>query len=171
MIANSKILILIIPLIILGLSYLCLLKPKYTKLQTTGGLTLKNLKSSLETKEDYLENLKSLKISYNNLSTEEKDKLEQILPVKKDIPNLFVHFQNLVNLQGLKLAAISFTEENLEGKVKTLDINLDLRGGNYQILKSFLANLEKDVKIVDVVSINFAKEGYNLKLKTYYLTD
>ena len=176
LVANFRLFSLIIPLIILGCGYLYFLRPKYNYLKMTGGLTLNILKSSLQSKKEYLKNLEELKITYNNLTEEEKEKLEQILPLKKDIPNLFVHFENLIKQNGLKLSSINFTEEDtteedIKKGVKILNIDLGLKGGNYQILKKFLTNLEQDIKIMDVVSISFSPEGYNIKLKTYYLSE
>ena len=169
-IANFKLFSLIIPVIILGCGYLYLLKPKYIYLKETGSLTLQSLKKSLLTKKEYLENLKKLKKSYNNLSMEDREKLEEILNWDKDIPNLFVHFENLVEKRGMTLASINFAEGKGEGAIKTLNIDLAVAGGNYQILKDFLDDLEKDIKIIDVDSVIFSAEGYNLALKTYYLT-
>ncbi len=122
-------------------------------------------------KKEYLKNLNELKIVYNNLSDEEKNKLEQILPLKKDFPNLFVHFENLVQQNGFQLGGIDFKEENFTERIKALNINLGLKGGNYQLLKSFLKNLEEDIKMIDVGSVSFTKEGYSLTLKTYYLKE
>lgn len=169
--ANFRIFALITPLIILFVGYFYILKPKYDYLKETGGLTIKTLQKSLDLKKEYLKNLNELKVTYNNLSDEEKNKLEQILPLKKDLPNLFVHFESLVKQNGFQLGGIDFKEEDFTERIKALSISLGLKGGNYQLLKGFLKNLEEDVKMVDVISVSFTKEGYSLTLKTYYLKE
>ena len=167
--ANFKLFSIVMPIIILSWGYFYLLKPKFNYLEEIGGLTLQSLKQSLQVKKEYLRNLERLKITYNNLTTEDKEKLDQILNQEKDIPNLFVHFENLVNKNEMELSAINFTEGSSEGMVGVLNVDLFLTGGNYQILKKFLDTLEKDIKIMDIDSISFSKEGYNLSLRTYYL--
>jgi len=62
LVANFRLFSLIIPLIILGCGYLYFLRPKYNYLKKTGGLTLNILKSSLQSKKEYLKNLEELKL-------------------------------------------------------------------------------------------------------------
>ncbi|TSC95594.1 MAG: Uncharacterized protein Athens101410_468 [Parcubacteria group bacterium Athens1014_10] len=171
LVANFGLFSFIIPLVLLSFSYFYLLAPKYAYLKEIGGLTLQSLKEAVLTKGEYLSNLKELKEVYNRLSDDEKERLKQILPKNKDITNLFIHFENLVEKNGLELGGINFTDLKSEGKIKILNIKLSLKGGNYQIFKKFLQNLEKDVKILDVNSVNFSVDGYDLSINTYYLED
>lgn len=167
-VANFKLFIFVVPIAILAVGYVYFLKPKYEKVQIAGGLTLKTLNDSFKVKMEYLDNLKNLEKSYNNLSPEEKEKLKQTLPFEEDLPNLFVHFEKLVKESGFSLGSIKFIPGTEEGKVKTLNIELGLDDGNYQSLKSFLVKLERDVKIIDVEAVSFSASGYSLKLKTYF---
>lgn len=167
--ANYKIISLIVPVAILAGGYFYLLKPKYQSLKGISGLIAGNLKISLQAKKEYFENLSDLEEFYDNLNEEDKEKLEQILPFEKDLPNLFVHFESLVKQSGLKLNSIDFSEGSVKEIIKILDVKLSLTGGDYLTFKKFLDRLEKDIKIIDITSISFSKEGYDLKFRTYYL--
>lgn len=167
-VANFKLFIFVAPLTILLVGYVYFLKPKYEKVQIAGGLTLKTLNDSFKVKMEYLENLKNLEQSYNNLSPEEKEKLKQTFPFDEDLPNLFVHFKKIAKENGFTLGAIRFNKGQEEGKIRALNIELSLDDGSYESLKKFLEKLERDVKIIDVDSVAFSASGYSLKFKTYF---
>jgi len=120
------------------------------------------------------------------------DKIDLILPLKEDIPNLIVQVESLVFEQGLildKLEVSTPTEDgggtiNLEdvrankessvSKYKTLTISLGFTG-DYSALKNFLKATEENMRLIDIESIGVSPESENmgifrfdLSLKTYY---
>jgi len=120
------------------------------------------------------------------------DKIDFILPLKEDIPNLLVQVEALVLEQGLildKLEVTTPTEETGGGvslaenrakketsttKYNTLNIDLGFTG-DYSALKNFLKATEENMRLIDINSIGISPESeasgifrFDLSLKTYY---
>ena len=53
-----------------------------------------------------------------------------------------------------------------------LDITLSVQGGDYFKLKGLLANIERHLRLMDVMALSFAggtdMSGYSLALRTYF---
>lgn len=129
--------------------------------------------------------------------------LEQILPGVPKVPELLAQLDALVRSSGFTINSVDFSESeasvggagsrsaakakakagskpevqvnlNLDKNIRLVNINLNLTGGDYPAFKKFLDALEKNMRLLDVVSIDFTSslaEGtdYNLALITYYL--
>ncbi|MBD3282237.1 MAG: type 4a pilus biogenesis protein PilO [Candidatus Portnoybacteria bacterium] len=122
------------------------------------------------------------------------DRLEYILPVEKDIPNLIVQLEALAVESGLFLDSIDFfaqdkkarsraerirsgAEDNKVENYNTLNISLAAMG-SYSALKFFMENVEKNIRIMDIQSINFSSASsgdsdvglfnFEIKIETYY---
>lgn len=64
------------------------------------------------------------------------------------------------------------TVEDSSG-IKELNVSFIITGGNYDNLKSFLSDIEKNLRLFDIYDINFGstKEGpYSMNLRTYYIS-
>lgn len=75
-------------------------------------------------------------------------------------------------LQALP-AAQAAKASDIDLDLRTLDIAINLQGGNYEILKLFLESLEQSRRLIDVVSLNFSSDlsNYTLNLRLYYLPE
>ncbi len=130
------------------------------------------------------------------LMNSEINKFFLALPDKKEIPQLLIQFENLAVNNGLLFEAIQFvseqekdlgfgltgSQENQDLKTKAFNsssVNLTV-SGSYQAFKGYLSDLEKNIRVMDVKSINFGQEGeaneslnleifkYELALDVYY---
>ena len=123
-----------------------------------------------------------------------------ILPREKDIPGLFVQMQEIAKKNNFLLGSIAFSDaefsldakgekenvnaqnnENADAQnsaqsisgIKEMNVSFIISGGNYDNLKSFLSDIEKNLRLFDIYDINFGstKEGpYSMNLRTYYLS-
>jgi Tfp pilus assembly protein PilO len=149
-------------------------------------------KQILLDKQDFLATVKELSGAYKK-NKENIDKINFILPLKEDIPNLLVQVEALVLEQGLvldKLEVNTPTEEatgrvidprdlsagqgTANTKYKTLTIDLAFTG-DYSALKNFLKATEENMRLIDIDSIGISPESeasgifkFILSLKTYY---
>lgn len=151
---------------------------------------IKIQKETLLEKQDFLAKLETLKKDYQ----ENKDiveKVDYILPSGKDEPNLIVQLEALAIEGGLVLEGFEIipSQEGIIGKAqgvrvqaesdskkyKSLTVTLKLVG-DYSSLKKFLGEVENNVRLMDVESIDFSPQSgldfqffnFDISLKTYY---
>ena len=161
-------------LIVLILSFLFILKPKYTQI-SQARQELKTKQEEFASQKSYLDEVKKLLSNYQKITGEDVEKITKVLPSEKDIAGLFVQMEAMaresgLNLLGLDIAEKGETPELAKFKIKESDITLNLTGGDYPAFKKFLSTVESNLRIMDVISINFAPEAatYAINLKTYY---
>lgn len=183
---DKKLIVIIATVICSGLIVFLLIFPAFEKIRTLGA-ELKLEKESLDREKEAVEQLSVLEKEYLAV-LEERKKIGDILPQDRDIPGLLVQLEAISSENGLVLEAVNFVEEKPkiflgEGEVlvteyKTLDVSLDLLG-SYKAFKSFIKAVEENIRLMDIVSSDFAGEGeggtvasnilsFNVKLKTYY---
>lgn len=141
---------------------------------------------------DYKDNSLELERRYNIIEKEvENDinKLYDILPPKKDLPNIMAQIEALVNNHGFVLGSINMstddedlkkrdlplitTEDQKIDLIKEIDIDVFIfsEDGGYERVKELLDAFERHIRFVDIISFGFEKnmESYSIILKTYYL--
>lgn len=171
-----KLLTFLIVILILGGGYLFILEPKYRESGQGSKDNLNLSKTELLRRQQHLNQLKKLVDKYNSISPKEISRIKMILPEGKDIPGLFVQFQTLAAKNNLLLSSISFDETPMgieKDAIKKININVDLLGGStnsYQEVKSFIASVETNLRLLDIDSIFFNPESsaYSLTVVAYY---
>lgn len=130
---------------------------------------IKNLRSIIKTKQTEFQNQQERLRSFEEFQkTNGFEKLNQILPNQPEIPELMMQLETMASQNNLILKTINFTEAQNE---ITGQITL---AGSYQDLKNYLQALENNLRLIDVINLNFraAKEesvyDFNLTLKAYY---
>jgi Tfp pilus assembly protein PilO len=128
----------------------------------------------------------------NQLSNADLDRLQKLIPENSDNVKLILELQELADLYGLQIRTASSKEEETEEDQnlnKGFDIeskdygiitlNFNLTGG-YDEFISFLAEVERKLRITDITSLSFSplaeddarqKYDYQLGLQTYWLKD
>lgn len=135
---------------------------------------------SLEDLKDTIANINELSNKYDK-SEEDINKLAIAIPSTPQIPELLIQVEELVKKNGLILGNIDFSVEGgggeglLQSDIGTIAINVSVEG-TYAGLKNILNDIEKNIRLMDVVSVNFSKtdketgfSGYSISLNTYYL--
>ncbi len=147
-------------------------------------------KEAFSEKQALLLKIEELKSGYEE-NKESLEKVSYILPAEQDIPNLIVQLEALAFENGLVLESINLSssektssgmaEEVRESQQGTtsqdyqiLTANLKVIG-DYSGFKNFLKAVENNIRLMDVVSLNFSGESgglglfrFDITLKTYY---
>jgi Tfp pilus assembly protein PilO len=157
-----------------------LIWPRYSRLGESKDKLLfqKNL---LQTQTEYLGNLQKLISNYESIKTADKEKLARMLPKEVDEPALFTLFESLATKNNITMLAIDISEKEPGAEIKNLGlkevhiaVNLasNLAPSDiYGDFKNFLTDLEINIRLMDVISINYTPESasYVLNARTYRL--
>ncbi|MDQ3244771.1 MAG: type 4a pilus biogenesis protein PilO [bacterium] len=136
---------------------------------------------------------------YNSLTTDNLDRLNKLLPESVDNIRLILEIEKIASPYGMELKDVRYDTLNKDkapdGKANTAGTpngvadnkiygSWDLEfatEGKYEDFLKFIADLENNLRIVDITSIKFtsssvSKEAldeykYNFKIKTYWLKD
>lgn len=188
----------IIPIILIGIAitgFFMFTNPMYTEFV--------DIKSQMASYDEALSNSKMLENErdkltkiYNSIDTSNLEKLQKLLPDGVDNIRLVLEIEKLalpygMILKDVKYATIATNKmKDVAGGLKanasekdygTWDLEFSTEG-TYSNFLSFLKDLENNLRIVDVVSIDFSSDTgsglnptsqeaykYNLKIKTYWL--
>lgn len=124
-------------------------------------------------------NLNRLINQYNEKLTE-VESFSKVIPEGQGIPELLVGLEDIASGSGLAFSGVSFRTKDLKVPgFKTLVMEIKVKG-SYPNFKNYLENLEKSLRIFDVISVSFTGVGpgqssininnleFNLLVNTYY---
>ncbi|MDP2586968.1 MAG: hypothetical protein Q8P32_04345 [Candidatus Komeilibacteria bacterium] len=191
-------------ILVLAVGLFWLVFPKYQGLREVATGSLPDKIGELQALEDYAVKIKQLEKVIADWQVKNQAKvaiLEQVLPDTPRVPELIAQLDALARSNGFIINSVDFTESeapvsgadsrsaakakagsqpevqanlNLDKNIRLVSINLNLTGGDYSAFKKFLDALEKNMRLLDVLSIDFsstlsAGTDYTLALMTYYL--
>jgi hypothetical protein len=154
--------------------------PAYERLAESQGDLASN-QQSLDAQTQALRNTKKLLENYDAISAEDKKKIEGMLPGNLDEAGLFTLFETLAQKNKITVLALDISEKEAAPELKNLGIRevniaLNLASGPsatdmYGDFKRFLTDLELNLRLMDVISINYTPEAsaYVLNIRTYRL--
>lgn len=182
--------IIIVMLIILIVSFFLLIKPKYKSI-------LDSIQSNVYQKEKiYLQQYKKLNESkqlislYKSFDVQGVEKINNIIPKSYIKEDLFTELENIVVSNGfiLKSIQIDLDMENvkknrsdvvninnpvLPPEIDQIRVHMSVGSMDYYGLKYLIKVLENNLKLMDIVDLDFNPESSILKIEfwTYYLKD
>jgi hypothetical protein len=196
-------------IILLLIGIFIFILPKWNEISELGLADYKTELDRLDKKEAYLKDLIKMVEAYNRINQTQINELKKVIPEEEDYAGLFVTMDQLTKQSGFELVSIDIAKEQVEAEkasaaaspeeksatqtkenkasastalsnIKTLDIAITLSGSSdYKLLKNFLNNLEKNLRLMDASTISFtaleatggavASGGFSVNLKTYYL--
>lgn len=127
-----------------------------------------------------------LLLKYNTFSTGDLDRLSKLLPDHVDNVRLVLDIDYIASTYGMRVKNVTVnTEERQEGVIgpdvsvyQSVSLSFSI-AASYDILKQFIKDLEKSLRIVDVTDISLSSSAvidggkdlyeYNISLKTYWL--
>ncbi|MDP4001751.1 MAG: type 4a pilus biogenesis protein PilO [bacterium] len=130
----------------------------------------------IKARSDILSNIKALSLEYSNKATD-ITRFASMVPEKKGVPELLSSIQALATQNGLQLTTIALSENSNPGAAdyQTQSIDLGLNGG-YLAFKSFLMALERNIRLIDIISISASPTSedspiinFSIKGNAYYL--
>jgi Tfp pilus assembly protein PilO len=136
---------------------------------------LKQLEKAKENKIGQLKTLDESNQLLANLSLTDIEKLKELLPNQKDIEGLLQVLEDKAQENGFILKNVEISEAKQEKLtipgVKTLKITANFIGGNYESFKNLLSALERNARLLEIISINFAPGtgNYSLNMESYWL--
>ncbi|MFA6459884.1 MAG: hypothetical protein WCV73_01330 [Patescibacteria group bacterium] len=197
---NFKIVGAVIFVIILLLGLLLFIYPKYQAVSQSSQADVPSQQAELAILDNYESKVVELEKLINTAQSKyaaEVKILEQILPDEPNIPELIAQTDALVQRSGFKISALSFTNSELDEKelskkrpakpdaielalpplgknIQAVNITLNVAGGDYNAFKILLDKIEKNIRLLDIVSVGFTSGNgqmdYTLALRTYYLS-
>ncbi|HKK54020.1 MAG TPA: hypothetical protein VJ926_00655 [Patescibacteria group bacterium] len=194
-----KFAILIIVLVIFFSSYVYILKPKYdTAVEAVKGNIISQERVYL-LQLNKLNKFKQLVAAYNKIPTDEKDKLNNLLPPDYIKEQLFIELGYIIPQKGYNLSHLDFKKDKemeseqegqrnvntkeektarsflneLPSDIGYIDANLKVSVVTYNGVRNLLKILENNLRLIDIYKVSFDPEGENLELSfvTYYLKE
>lgn len=172
--SSFYLIIILVILIFIALAYF-FIWPDYEFL-VGGKSKLLSQKNLLTTQNNYLENLKKLISNYESINSADREKLSLMLPKEVDEPDIFALFESLAGKNKMAILAVDISEKEPPAEFKSLgikeiDIAANLAGGEYSDLKNLLNDLESNLRLMDIVSVNYTPDSasYILNIRTYRL--
>jgi Tfp pilus assembly protein PilO len=181
----------VISLVAAGAIFMLYTKPTYDGVQSQNA-QIAQYDQALE-KATELQQLKQTLLSrYNTFNPSDIDRLQKLLPDHVDNVRLILDLDSLAGKHGMALqnVAVSSAESNSnttqtasgaigasKQKYDSLTIKFTTQG-TYDTFKSFIADLEKDLRVVDLVSLSLSNASgsgqnalytYDITLRTYWL--
>ncbi|MDP3965268.1 MAG: hypothetical protein Q8Q13_00520 [bacterium] len=122
---------------------------------------------------------------YNNISIEDRTRLEKLLPDHIDSVRLIIDINNIASGYGMTLTNISISESGVSGfeesneaigpqeeRFRAVEFRFGITGA-YDEFRAFLFDLERSLRLVDVRTVTFGADeeeyDYSITLVTYRL--
>jgi len=175
---TSSSLLLILLMAIFAVAGYLLVWPEYGRLVDTQEKIISQ-KKALEDESNSFYATNKLIENYADISSEKREKIEMMLPGEVDEAGLFSLFESLAQKNKIIVLAVDISEKEAAGDLKNLgvsevQVSLNLTASPdsenaYGDFKKFLADLEVNLRLIDLISINYTPEttSYTLNLKTY----
>jgi len=175
-------------ILIITVGYFLLIQPKIRKIYNSQKIYSRVQEKDYSTKkQNRLAELAKTEQAYNEISKQDKEKIEKILPNKTDEEKLIAEIESIVLKNGLILTSMLIQpveekknkSDNLENKsissleeTKFVKIFLTIVGADYVGLKNLLKTIENNNRMMDVKSIKYdvEKGEINLDLIVYYFS-
>lgn len=121
--------------------------------------------AQLEEKKDFIIKVKRLEAQYREIGDTAK-KVAQIIPAEPDVPNLLAEIPTMALQHGMVLKDLTFSvrgdaeardssASGEAGSYQSMDASLVVTG-TYDGLKIFLRALERELRIMDVLTLQFS---------------
>ncbi|GEM_PF-1099159 len=148
------------------IEYLFFIRVKIEQTVNGGPLDLATYQQILAEQEEYLKNLEQWYQETKQIDEGELDKLNYVVAEKMDFPTVLKQIDFLSVQSGWELISFGFDYKNGE----TL-MNFTFKGGNYEGIKRYLDFMERNIRIMDIETINMKELGnvLSFSVKSYYL--
>ena len=142
------------------------------------------LRDSIEERAGILNEAQEISGRINDLNREiearrqDIDKLDQLLPGEKQVPELLSNMESIVSASGMSLTEMNLSEAAAVSGARKINATLKLSGGFASFL-NFLDLLERNLRLIDVSTLDVAArlvEGsrdinYDVRFEINYLAE
>jgi hypothetical protein len=143
-------------------AYALLFIPKLGRLVSGGDLDMAPYAARLDETRAYDQQLQTLQSAYDAVTPDRRAGVEQMIPAGTDTQSLYAVFDSLAAQNGMVLISVSTALDSAtmtQSGRQVVQVSINLAGGTYPALKTFLAALEHEQRIIDVQSIVFGKDS------------
>jgi len=172
-------------LLIVLIGWFIFVRPQQERANELSDFNANQLETEIERKQVELVRIKQLSKALDELPAQVKKRLQEALPSSPNEPDLLVNMEALGQASGLDLKTFDVAlEQNSTATSKDIDpetkaklaglrpvgIRVTYDGISYTVLKSFLQNLEKNLRFMRLDSFAFApsKAEISFELTSYY---
>lgn len=127
-------------------------------------------------------NIDELSAKYEK-SKSDLEKLSLAIPSEQQLPELLIQFEDMIKGNGMIVNNVEFNDEGAStinepsplGDVKIIRTKLAIEG-NYSNFKNLLSDMEHNIRLMDMIAINFSQGAeagsmkFDVSLNTYYLS-
>lgn len=169
-------------------SFFLVIQPKYKRINVDIKMVGEDKKMELAEKERELNKLIGLEEAYKEVEKENINKIKMMLSDEGKENNLMSQLESLVSKNGLLLSSLQIekaaaesarsagggesgkAESGLLREIGKVRIKMDLVGTDYVGLKNIIAALENNIRLIDIVKLNFFPEEGKTSLEAvaYY---
>ena len=141
----------------------------------------RDVEAALSSLRDLAKLRDDLLATYDSIPKDKLDRLNELLPAKKETSPLLVNFEKMTEERGMKLNRIEFSRDDGSGAIPRTTIARRTSPapevsyalsvtGSYEGLRSLLLGLEKHLRIVDVTALDFAAGEKDARLWEFKIT-
>ena len=170
----------IVFIIVLIVGFFVYVRPALEKLDALSVKDADLLEQQAITKENKLLSIKKFARALDELPTDKHKQLEEVLPKEPRKVDLLANAVGLTNSANLKLERIEISEpkslpvEAVKTEaviVRELQMQMDVEGLTYTVLKNLLTNIERNLRLIRVDEFLFdpRRSDAQIKLTAFYL--
>lgn len=143
-----------------GILFWVLLMPTYDNIMAQRD-ALAQRADIIKNRGDIMANIATLTQEYTSRSSD-IERFKSIIPDKKSAPELISSIQALATQNGLQLTTIVLSGTVNQDKKTYQEQSLDLGlTGGYPAFKSFLMALERNIRLIDIISLDASPTSEN----------
>ena len=143
----------------------------------------RTLRGSIEERENILAEAEAISVQIRNLNQEiqgrvaEVNKLDQLLPKEKQVPEFLSGIESIVSGSGMTLSEMNLSALPGQSQVRKINGTLKLNG-TYPAFVSFLDLFEKNLRLTEVAALDVSAQliegtrtlNYDVRFEINYLT-
>lgn len=175
----------IIIIIISIATFVLVVQPQYTEIQE-----MRKTETELERVLDNARRLQSLRDDLiekrQSIANTDIRRLEKLIPESAENVKLILEFEQISNRNSLAIQAASAVRDQEDDSQQSFDVETNDYGvitldfslqGTYNNFISFLEDIEKNLRITDIRSLNISPSdessnyGFDISIDTYWLKD
>ncbi|MFA7662340.1 MAG: type 4a pilus biogenesis protein PilO [Patescibacteria group bacterium] len=170
---RGSLVMVLISAVIMAAGYFLVISPSVAEIVTQTN-SIDSLNVDIKNSEAQLIRLKNLEQEYNAVDQAKIDKVESLVTVSPDLPNLYIQIEELAKQNNLEVSSIKAEPKKIvdaKSGLGIVDVSIKINQGNYVALKKFLTAMENNLRIFDVQDLSFPEkiDTFTIELSAYYI--
>lgn len=166
-----NLLALILAIIVFFCGALFLISPKYNEVKESIKSAGQKEGAEYFERYKYYGQLEELSREYKKINNSDIEKIEIMVPKEKYQEEILAYLEEFVLRNGLLITSANIQEEAAQSdKIGNFIIALNIAGVDYSGLKKIIAEIENNLRILDIESLSFSPESESavFNISVYY---